>query len=283
MGGIVIWLWSLRRKFRRSGMSAAPARHQHVPVFVVIALLVMAALACSLKRQEEKRTPTATPYLTPTFVRPGSGDQNGSGTDTGTNGESGITPPTVQIIVPEVGTFFTVNQEVTVRAIARHEIGPTQALFYVGKDDAAPTPRNSQLLTEQPEIAFEFKWKPTEVGTYTLRVEALRGDARSEPSEVRVQVVPPDSGQPAATVDQGPCTAKAVVQVAIRGGPGTNYSQRGNLDVEEVVDVIGQNNDSTGQGWYKIRRSNGQEGWVNARSEFVESRGGCRLVPVVNP
>lgn len=254
------------------------ARWRYWPVMAVVVLLGLASLACSLARQEEAtKTPVPTDVLTPTFIRPNTAEAGSE-----TEGEE--VAPTIQLINPAAEARLRVNEEIVVRAIARHEVGATQIVFFVGPEGGELVLLDSQPINPQkPEAAVEFRWKPTQLGDFTLSVTALRGDLRGEPSAVNVTVASEEELGPQATVDLGPCTIKAVVEVSIRTGPGSQFSQRGNMDVNEVADGLGRNNDQTGQGWFKIRRNSGQEGWVNAKPEFVEASGGCATLQVVQP
>lgn len=259
-------------------MSAShlPIRQRSSRVYIMIGMLVLAALACSLgKKGEPTKVPTPTPLVTSTFVVP----------TVDPNSTSSETPPTVAWGEPAEGTLILVNTEVLLQAVASHETGATRAIFRAQKEGSEnPTVLNSLgINSPEPERTLTYRWTPREVGNYTLSVIAYRGDAASEPASVQIEVVSSEQVTPQPTQDLGPCTITAVVAVSVRSGPGRTFADRGNMREGEVASVTGQNNDSSGQGWFQIRRDNGQTGWVIASPEFVESQGGCLTVPVVRP
>ena len=48
-------------------------------------------------------------------------------------------------------------------------------------------------------------------------------------------------------------------EVRMRGGPGTEYKILGAFEKGETVEIL-----EDGNGWFKVRRKNGETGWVSA-------------------
>ena len=235
-------------------------------VTLLLTLLVMATLACNLTAGGGN----------------GGNDADDEVVDTNDGGGQDTTPPTVQIFTPTEGQQVLVDSPVEVRVGAQHPIGVQRIQMKV--DDRIVSSKS--LLDNPTSVEVLLSWTPDQRGSYTLEVQAFHGATGSDAITVTLQVFPegsilanPASGQPETVSDTAStCSGRVLISnLNSRSGPATTFSKMGTFSVGETVTVIGRNNASE---WYKVRRENSNEVWVNNNDDWLETQGNCSNLPV---
>jgi hypothetical protein len=182
-----------------------------------------------------------------------------------------------------------VGQAVEIRVLATHSLGVTNLQLNVGNrtggSKSFPEPATSAeaLLT----------WVPDREGTFELSVIAYRrtgpGESIvSQPATVSLRVLGRDdtarnpvSGQAAPpVVSGGECLGRVLIgNLRIRSGPGTDFQNMGNFQLNEQLSLIGRNADGS---WYQIRRLDGSQNWAINNAEWLQVSGDCAALPTVN-
>jgi len=176
--------------------------------------------------------------------------------------------PAITIDALPGGEEAVLGQEFLIQSTASDEVGVTRIDLYVDdvlrRTDTAPEPGGrTSLSVLQP-------WIPIMLGERTISVVAYRADGTaSDPASVVVNVVEgglaPD---PTPTV----CTARTVVELNARTGPGIDYPVVRVLGLGEEVAVTGRNE---GSFWWRIADS-----WISAAYTTVE--GDCASLPLAS-
>jgi Bacterial SH3 domain len=215
--------------------------------FLALSLLVVALLACNLLGDNGavgSPQPTQTPI-----------------TDDGTRPNARVEAPSTAVL----------NEAIQIKVALNDTIGITQVTLVqegrvVSSQPFSPPTTNSEIL---------LPYTPKTLGTITLQLVARRGDVESNPVQFSIQVA---ATQAQAGGDQGVIcrgTVAGAESLNMRNGPGTNFDILAKLPRGETLSVVGRNSEAT---WYKVRRGNGQEGWVNIR--YVDALGDCSAAPV---
>ena len=214
---------------------------KHSPLSLVLIMLAAAALACSLTR--DKGEENTEPEPTSTLVRPT--------TDPNIDADT-TTPPTVSIVQISPESPVEVNTALEIVAEAQHEIGATEIqLLIASQDNPDPVLVNSRAPAPEPTVSANLAWTPTEAGTYTIQVVALRGSVASEPAVSAIEVLEAGSLQPTAT-EAIPCQLVMNSTANLRSGPDQSFSVVGQISEGEQPTPIGRSRASLGQGWFKI-------------------------------
>jgi hypothetical protein len=234
---------------------------------LVLLACLAAILGCSLKVADDQPTPA--------------GDGGAVG-DLGGE-DSGGTLPTVQILSPVSGQQVQVGQDVEIRVVATDERGVTRLQLNVSGRTSSTKSFPEPASTAEALL----RWRPDREGTFELSVIAFRGTVFSSPVAITLQVVGrsdtvsnPASGQAGqqVTAGAGECVARVLIgNLRIRGGPGTDFANLGNFELNEQVSVVGQNSDGS---WIQIRRLDGSVNWVSNNPEWIETTGACTNLPV---
>lgn len=93
---------------------------------------------------------------------------------------------------------------------------------------------------------------------------------------------PTSTATPTQTLTPTPSTPELVTtrEVAVRGGPGTNYPVVANLEAGVRLVILGIGEDNL---WYQVELPEGGSGWLPTSSPFIETAGNLSLLPVVQP
>jgi hypothetical protein len=242
---------------------------------LVLVVLALASLACLSLRKKTEEAPTATPLDSVAVA------QTAAASNPGSNA-----PPVVQVIEPGDGQQVAVGQSVDVRVRAEHPIGVTRIQLSVDGRIAS----SKSLPPNSTGVDVLLGWLPDRTGNFSLEVLAFYNTLASQPATVNLQVLTegaiasnPASGQSdQVTPVAGTCSARVVIsQLNMRQGPGESFARIRAFDLNEQLAVTGRNTDERGQEWLKIRRVDGQEGWVIRRSEWLETQGDCNNLPTV--
>ena len=99
------------------------------------------------------------------------------------------------------------------------------------------------------------------------------------PTRVPVTAVPTITNTPPPTQTPTPDqpVARAIRDLAIRGGPGASYPALDTLPANEQIDVIGISNDGN---WFLIPSETGEQRWITASRAFVDTFGPLASVPI---
>ncbi|MBI5929404.1 MAG: SH3 domain-containing protein [Chloroflexi bacterium] len=257
----------------------APRRTNNLWVMpmLVLMILMLASLGClSLQRKgadDEKPTPAAE-----------SAQQTLNAV---ANDPTNNTPPTIQVTQPQNGQQVTVGQRVDVIVHAEHPVTVSRIQMSVnGRISSSKSlPPNSTIAD------VVLGWLPDRTGTYTLEVVAYYRDVASQIATVNLEVLEegaiannPASGQADQPTPQvGTCNARVMIgNLNFRKGPGENFDKLGSFNLNEPLSASGRNVDSQNRTWLKIRRANGQEGWVVSEPQWLETQGDCNSLPVVS-
>lgn len=242
---------------------------------LVIGLLIIASLACNLSRGDDSNKDDD-PFAN-------------SNNTVQTNPDDGV-PPTVTVFTPQDGQQVLVGTSVDVQINAQHPVGITRLQMRIVEEDRIVSSKS--LLDDPTSIDVLLVWKPERQGSFTLEIQAFRAGTASEAHAVTLQVFPegsilsnPASGQQTAIpIASGTnCSVRIVIgDLNMRSGPGTNNSALGKFNLGETASVEGQNTDSSGSIWLKVKRESGTQGWVIDNSQWLEKQGTCTSLPTVN-
>jgi len=192
----------------------------------------------------------------------------------------GGTEPTVVVLSPSSGTQVKAGETVAIQSSATDIKGVTRVELWVD----GSLVRSDVNPQQQPAFSITQEWTATVLGSHSVTVKAYNAAGRvSDPATVTVNVVEevtatptapggvtPPPGAPWATI-----TAEAL---NVRRGPGTNYPVSGQLQQNEVVEIVGKNADSS---WLQIVYPAGTigRGWVSV--SYAQVSGSLASIPVV--
>ncbi|MEM7343569.1 MAG: SH3 domain-containing protein [Chloroflexota bacterium] len=71
---------------------------------------------------------------------------------------------------------------------------------------------------------------------------------------------------------------RALDNLNLRAGPGTDYAVVGSLPADGTLDIVGRNSDSS---WLAVKDENGQQVWITGDASLVEIDEGVANLPVV--
>jgi hypothetical protein len=196
-------------------------------------------------------------------------------------GLGGGTKPTVVILSPVSGTQVKVGETVAIQSNATDVKGVTRVELWVD----GSLVRSDVNPQQQPAFGVAQGWTAAILGSHSVTVKAYNAAGRvSDPATVTVYVVeevtatapttpggvtlPP--GAPWATITAG--------VLNVRRGPDTNYPVMGQLQQNDVVEIVGKNADSS---WLQIVYPTGTigRGWISA--SYAQVRGSPAAIPVV--
>ena len=203
------------------------------------------------------------------------------------NDPSSNTPPTIQVIQPLNGQQVTVGQTVDVIVHSEHPVTVSRIQMSVNGQN-----KSSKSLPANSTVAdVVLGWLPDRTGTYTLEVIAYYKNIASTIATVSLEVLEegaiannPASGQAEQPTPQaGTCNARVMIgNLNVRSGPGENFDKIGTFNLIEPLSASGRSVDSQNRTWLKIRRADGQEGWViSANADWLETQGDCNSLPIV--
>ena len=176
--------------------------------------------------------------------------------------------PAIIIDAPPSGEEAALGQESLIQSTATDEFGVTRIDLYVDgvlrRTDTTPeSGGRTSLSVLQP-------WIPIVLGERTIMVVAYRADGTaSDPASVVINVV---EGGLAPEPTPAACTARTVIELNVRTGPGIDYPIARVLGLGEEVAVTGRNE---GSFWWRIA-----DGWIRAAYTTVE--GDCASLPLAS-
>jgi uncharacterized protein YraI len=184
-------------------------------------------------------------------------------------------PPSIVIDGPPSGAQVPMGEDVFIQSTATGEDGVMRIDLMV--DGAVVRTDGTPDGTSQPQFSLLQLWQPTAMGEHTVVVTAYTEDGTaSQPATILVNVTEaPAEGAAEASAGATACTARSSTRLAVREGPGLNYSPRGELQMGQEVDVTGKNDDNS---WLQID-FDGAEGWVYASYAYVSD--GCETLGIV--
>ncbi len=189
--------------------------------------------------------------------------------------------PTVLITAPANNSQLSVNVPVTIQLLASDPNGIVLVELWSGNaklDEAtSPVPGGQATLTAS------FQWTPKAAGTYTLEAKAYNAQGNvNVPATVTVNAVTTaptnaitatavsgTAGTPTPTMPNIPLLV-TLIDLNVRGGPGTNYDLLGLIPSGAKAEVLGR--DDTRQ-WWQIRFPPAIDGfgWVSADPNFAKA------------
>jgi hypothetical protein len=228
---------------------------------IVIVFVALLLGACNLSSSGDREQSLATPTLV-------------------TGGR-----PTVQILAPQDGDEFVVDEDILVSVNATDAAGVTRVQLLA--DGQIIKTVSSESPTGDQVFSALLDYTPTEEGDVTLQVIAYRAAIASDPDSVQItvreeeaQVTATSVSQPnVPIIDPNDPTCRALTNTALRlrGGPGTNYDQIGLLNAGSVVPIVGR---IASNEWLQVR-VNLTIGWISA--VYTTQYGNCLGIPVVPP
>jgi WD40 repeat protein len=232
---------------------------------MVIAMLVMAALACTLQIGGNNKRPAASAI--PTVDR-----------------------PTVEIIQPADGARFSKGQTVTVSARATSASGVTLVELLANGIRVASQPP-AELNQTVVDVVLDYKAE--QAGTIVLAVRAYSNNIVGQPAQRTITVldeINPGTGgagtpqtyfPPTATPYNPQCRARVNAGgLRMRTGPGTSYDIVTNFNVGQEPPIVGYAQLPDGQ-WWQVSWG-GQIGWTSAA--YTTQLGDCSAIrPAVIP
>ncbi len=238
----------------------------HRRLLLPILMLLLAALACSLTRDDQEKLDEVSQSGTQIVL---------------TQRAPTLTPdpnqakPMVLSVTVLPAQQVAVGQQVQFQATATHILSVTRFDLVTVSGESIAT----QTVEAGTEVTATLQWTPDAPGTYTLNIVAYHDDVASDPMSRDVIVIDPNATvAPTATTE--PCVITVVQSgTRVRSGPGVSFSAQGSFTVNEQPEVIARGEDNSGQGWFQVRRSNGQEGWISSHPDFVEATGDCASIP----
>ena len=195
-------------------------------------------------------------------------------------GLGGGPKPTVVILSPVSGSQVKTGETVAIQSSATDVKGVTRVEMWV---DGSLV--HSEVSPQQ-QLAFSVtqEWTAAVLGSHSVTVKAYNAAGRvSDPTTVTVNVVeevtailtiPADVTLPPGA----PWAAITARVLNVRKGPGTNYPVIGQLQQNDVVEIVGKNADSS---WLQIVYPTGTigRGWISA--SYAQVRGSPASIPVV--
>ena len=192
--------------------------------------------------------------------------------------------PVVEILSPDEGDEFVVNDPILISVRASDNVGVTSVQLFANGDVVRTV--SSESPTGDTAREFLLDYTPRTQGDIELEVVALRNSIRSEPDLVNV-VVRSTQSQVIATPQQSSnipvinpndptCRALVNARLNFRRGPDTSFGIIRVLDTGELLPVVGRLPDNT---WWQVS-SSVTIGWV--AQEFITLYGICSSVAAVN-
>jgi uncharacterized protein YraI len=193
--------------------------------------------------------------------------------------ESG-TKPTVVVLSPASGTKVKAGETVAIQSSATDVRGVTRVELWVD----GSLVRSDDDPQQQPAFSVTQEWMATVLGSHSVTVKAYNAAGRvSDPTTITVNVVEEVTATPTAlasvTLSPGaPWAAITAGVLNVRRGPGTKYPVIGQLQQNDVVEIVGKNADSS---WLQIVYPTGTigRGWISA--SYAQVRGSPAFIPVV--
>ncbi|MAS32367.1 MAG: hypothetical protein CL610_00075 [Anaerolineaceae bacterium] len=132
------------------------------------------------------------------------------------------------------------------------------------------TPTITETATDTPTATATSTVIPSETPTIT--------DTASPPTATETRT-PEPTNTPSITPTLTPATpfVMALREVVVRGGPGSQYPQVGQLPENWQLDITGVSEDGA---WYQVILPDGAFGWVASSSALIQTAGNVAAVPI---
>jgi len=211
--------------------------------------------------------------------------------------------PQIEILSPDDGDTFTVDEEILVSVRATDSIGVTRVQLLANGTIVKTI--SSETLSGDTTLQAILDFTPRLTGDFVLRVIAYRGATASQPAQITVNVVAEASGgNPGGGTggtggtgssggtgstggtgssipvipNDGVCRALTATGLNLRTLPTTEQDNIITvLPVNTLVPIVGRLGDNS---WWQVAFG-GNIGWISA--QFVTLSGNCLYVPVINP
>jgi hypothetical protein len=195
-------------------------------------------------------------------------------------GLGGGTKPTAVILFPASGIQVKAGETVAIQSSATDIKSVTRVELWVD----GSLVRSDDNPQQQPAFSVTQEWTAAVLGSHSVTVKAYNAAGRvSDPATVTVNVVEEVTATPiplaSVTLPPGVPSAAITARVLnVRRGPGTNYPVIGQLQQDDVVEIVGRNADSS---WLQIVYPSGTigRGWISAR--YARVSGSLASIPVV--
>ncbi len=219
-------------------------------LLIAAAMLIVAALACSLDLVDKEAPPS----------QPGTPPGGPAGADE--------VAPTVRIVAPTDGVTVPIGQPVDIEI----ETDRTATGFLLNEGGQVRSIINMPEGQTGPTRAI-LSWTPARAGSYHLEVIATNRSSTSAPAALSL-IAAGTASAPGATA----CTGRVMVtELNYRDGPGTGARKLSQFDVGETVTVIGRNPENT---WYQVQRANSEQVWVISNAQWLKLEGPCGDLPL---
>jgi uncharacterized protein YgiM (DUF1202 family) len=136
---------------------------------------------------------------------------------------------------------------------------PTATATLTSTTTNTPTPTLTDTPTRTPTATVTQTPTASPTSTPTLTLTATRTAA------------PTQTPTPATPV------VRAIRDIVVRGGPGSQYPPLMTLAMTEQQDIIGISEDGA---WFKVLLADGRSGWLASTAALVETAGNVAAVPV---
>lgn len=195
-------------------------------------------------------------------------------------GLGGGPKPTVVILSPVSGSQVKTGETVAIQSSATDVKGVTRVELWVD----GSLVHSEVSPQQQPAFSVTQGWTAAVLGSHSVTVKAYNAAGRvSDPATVTVNVVEEVTAIPTIPADVtlppgAPWAAITARVLNVRKGPGTNYPVIGQLQQNDVVEIVGKNADSS---WLQIVYPTGTigRGWISA--SYAQVRGSPASIPVV--
>jgi hypothetical protein len=195
-------------------------------------------------------------------------------------GLGGGTKPTAVILYPASGTQVKAGETVAIQSSATDVKGVTRVELWVD----GSLVRSDVNPQRQPAFSVTQEWTAAVLGSHSVTVKAYNAAGRvSDPATVTVNVIEEVTATPiplpSVTLPPGaPWAAITAGVLNVRKGPGTNYPVIGQLEQNDVVEIVGKNADSS---WLQIVYPTGTigRGWISV--SYAQVSGSLASIPVV--
>ena len=192
--------------------------------------------------------------------------------------------PEIEIISPDTGAEFVVDEQVLVSVLAKDSVGVTRIQMFANNQIVKTV--SSESAQGDQELSAILDYVPRTVGLVNLRVQAFRGRIASDPDSIEITVrqsqvlvtstAITDPGIPDIPND-GVCRVFTNVNLNFRTEPEVQDGNRiTTLASGTLLPVIARLPDNS---WWKVRQGN-IIGWVSGDQRFVTLYGNCSAVPI---
>lgn len=194
-------------------------------------------------------------------------------------GLGGGSKPMVVVLSPPGGAQVKAGETVVIQSSATDVRGVTRIELWVD----GLLVRSEVNPQQQPAFSVTQGWTATVLGSHSVTIKAYNAAGQvSDPATVTINVVEEGTVVPrppvSVTLPPGVPWATITEVLNVRRGPGTHYLVMGQLQQNDVVEIVGRNADSS---WLQIVYPTGTigRGWISA--SYAQVSGSLASIPVV--